>query len=85
MSWVYILQSQSSGRFYVGQTDDLEDRLVRHNEGRVPATRGRGPWIVVYVEKHATRSLACQREQEIKKQKSRTYIEHLIDKNREEK
>ena len=25
--WVYILQSQSTGRYYCGQTDDIEKRL----------------------------------------------------------
>ncbi|MHC5109366.1 MAG: GIY-YIG nuclease family protein [Planctomycetota bacterium] len=26
--YVYILQSETSGRFYIGQTDDLERRVV---------------------------------------------------------
>jgi predicted GIY-YIG superfamily endonuclease len=28
---VYILQSQSSGRYYVGQTKNLDDRVAYHN------------------------------------------------------
>jgi len=45
--WVYILQSESTGRYYVGQTHNLADRLVRHNSGRTAANRGRGPWRLV--------------------------------------
>ena len=77
---VYILQSDTSGMFYVGQTEDLHERLARHNDGRVPATRGRGPWRLVYAEEVPTRSEACRRELEIKKHKSRGFIERLITK-----
>lgn len=46
-SYVYILQSTTDpGRYYVGLTDDLRDRLRRHNAGEVPATRSRRPWIL---------------------------------------
>jgi predicted GIY-YIG superfamily endonuclease len=30
--WVYILQSQSTGRCYCGQTCDLPVRLAQHND-----------------------------------------------------
>ncbi|WP_410266623.1 GIY-YIG nuclease family protein [Cyclobacterium sp.] len=33
-NFVYILYSASLDRFYVGQTQDLETRLQRHNSGR---------------------------------------------------
>ena len=37
-SYVYILLSQADAeRFYVGLTDDLKDRLRRHNSGQVPS------------------------------------------------
>ncbi|HSB82697.1 MAG TPA: GIY-YIG nuclease family protein [Candidatus Methylomirabilis sp.] len=56
--WVYILKSESTGQFYVGQTNDVEDRLRRHNAGRVTATRNRGPWQLGYREEHPTRPAA---------------------------
>ena len=75
--WVYILRSESSGRFYVGHTNDLEDRLLRHNEGRVQVTKNRGPWHLVYREEFPTREAAVARERAIKGRKSRGYIETL--------
>jgi len=30
--YVYILQSESSGKTYIGQTGDLERRVVEHND-----------------------------------------------------
>ena len=49
--WVYILRSETTSQYYVGHTNDLDDRLRRHNEGRVEATRSRGPWQVIYSKK----------------------------------
>ncbi len=75
--WVYILQSETTGRYYVGQTNDLEDRLKRHAEGRTLANRNRGPWRLVLSESFDTRAAAVQREREIKARKSRAYLERL--------
>ena len=63
--WVYILQSETSGHYYVGQTHNLADRFARHNTGRTGATRGRGPWRLVYREERPTRQAAVIREQPI--------------------
>ncbi|MBS1595822.1 MAG: GIY-YIG nuclease family protein [Bacteroidetes bacterium] len=41
--YVYILESATTGRLYIGQTNDLSDRLVRHNSGRNKYTAGKGP------------------------------------------
>ncbi|NOX37622.1 MAG: GIY-YIG nuclease family protein [Calditrichaeota bacterium] len=32
--YTYILESETTGRLYVGHTSDLEARLLRHNEGQ---------------------------------------------------
>ena len=45
--YVYILQSKSNTeRFYTGITDDLRDRLRRHNAGEVPHTAKFRPWRI---------------------------------------
>jgi len=68
--YVYILQSLSTGRYYCGQTKNLQQRLRHHNdpEYRSDATTRRfeGPWELVWCEAHATRSDAMEREQRIK-------------------
>ena len=78
MFYTYILQSVKSGRYYIGHTIDLDERLERHNSGKVKATKNKGPWIIVYYEKHETKSEANKRELYIKSMKSRIYIENLI-------
>jgi predicted GIY-YIG superfamily endonuclease len=45
--YVYILNSLAErGRFYVGSTDDLKDRLKKHNNGEVPHTSKYKPWDI---------------------------------------
>ncbi|MBD3750509.1 MAG: GIY-YIG nuclease family protein [Sphingobacteriales bacterium] len=78
MFYTYILQSQKSGRYYIGHTADLKERLNRHNSGLVTATRNKGPWKIVYFEVFNAKLAANQRELSIKKMKSRIYIEKLI-------
>ena len=65
--------------FYVGSTQDIEERLTRHNNGRSKFTKGKGPWKVVYFEEFEDKADALKREFEIKGWKSRKAIEKLID------
>ena len=75
---VYILESLKNGSYYVGSTNNLEDRLKRHNEGRVAYTKPKRPWKIVYSEEHPDRSSAAKKEYEIKKHKRIEFIETLI-------
>jgi len=76
---VYILQSQSTGRFYCGQTKNMEQRLCHHNdpEYRSDATtrRFQGPWFLAWHEKHDNRSAAMIRERQIKKRGIKRFLE----------
>jgi len=76
---LYILQSESSGRFYVGHTNDLERRLEEHQSGQTTSTRNRGPWKVVHCERFETKLPAAYRECQIKSWKSRVGIQALIE------
>ena len=79
MYFVYILQSERTGRFYIGQTQDVEDRVRRHNAGTQAGTKGHLPWQLVRVESFETRELAYAREREIKAKKNRKWIEWLLE------
>jgi len=78
MGWVYILQSLSTGRFYVGSTVDLERRLAEHQRGHSPATRGRGPWRLVYQESFPSLIEARRRELQLKRCKSAKLIQQML-------
>ena len=80
--WVYMLQNPL-GRFYIGQTDDLNERVASHNcrdkfAGKY--TRKNGPWSLVWSEAHRTRAAAMAREREIKSWKSARLVQiRLLD------
>jgi putative endonuclease len=76
--FVYILQSLRTGRFYVGQTDDLVVRFNQHRQGGVPSTKGYRPWWMPYYERFSTRADALRREREIKSKKSAESIRRII-------
>jgi putative endonuclease len=67
MPSVYILQSETSKRFYIGSTDDLLRRLSEHGRGHSLATRGPGPWKLVYKEEFHQLLEARRRELRIKR------------------
>jgi putative endonuclease len=76
---VYILESQKYGTFYVGATKDIAERLQRHNQGRSQYTKSKRPWVLVYSEEYPNKSSAVKRENEIKRRKSKKFIESLIN------
>ena len=75
-------RSESTGRFYIGQTKNLEERLAYHNANYSKALRNRGPWQLAYTESYSTRSEAVKRERYIKIQKSRAFIQALLSASR---
>ncbi|MBT8490576.1 MAG: GIY-YIG nuclease family protein [Deltaproteobacteria bacterium] len=85
MFYVYILQSDSTGRFYIGHTNNLDRRLAEHNESSnknsLTTKRFKGPWQLVHSEQFATRSEAMIREKQIKSWKSRAAINNLIERS----
>ena len=81
MWFTYILYSKSIDKYYVGYTDNLEWRLQRHNEGWGKFTKRGVPWQLSYFEEFENKSKAISRESQIKKKKSRKYIEFLINNN----
>ena len=73
---VYIVQNPG-GHFYIGQTDNLDQRLASHNRTdkvRGKFTRKNGPWSLVWSESYSTRATAMRREREIKAWKSARII-----------
>jgi putative endonuclease len=76
--YVYILKSRKDGSYYIGSTKDLEERIERHNQGRSTYTKAKRPWKLVYFEEHHDRSSASKREKEIKRRKSKDFIDSLV-------
>ena len=76
--YVYILQSELDGTYYLGSTANLEVRVARHNQGGSRYTKAKRPWKLIHSEEFGNKSDALIRERQIKKRKSREYIETLV-------
>jgi putative endonuclease len=67
--FVYMLgtSDRNRARTYVGWTLDLDRRLAQHNSGKgARSTRGR-TWVLLHVERFATRHQAMSREWHLKR------------------
>ncbi len=76
--FVYTLYSKKRFRYYVGQTNNIEKRINRHNKGYVPSTKSGLPWDLVLTFKVENRSEAMKLEKKIKKRG----IKRFLDDNR---
>jgi len=75
---VYAIYSKKFNKIYIGQTIDLEKRILDHNSGLSGYTKKFIPWETVYVEEYSTRTEVLQREKQLKTQKGREFIWKLI-------
>jgi putative endonuclease len=78
MFYVYTLYSESIGSYYVGSTNDVKDRLYRHNAGQSRYTVKGLPWRLIHVIELTSRSEAVRLERKIKKRGIKRF---LIDSN----
>jgi putative endonuclease len=78
MVYVYLIECKD-GSLYAGITPNVEKRLRLHEAGKgAKYTRGRGPFILRYVEMQPDKGSALRRELEIKRM-SRTKKLQLIE------
>jgi putative endonuclease len=75
---VYIIYSSKFNKYYVVYTEDITLRLTQHNDGVSAFTSKASDWVLRYTEGYENRETAHQRELEIKRKKSRKYVESLI-------
>ena len=69
--FVYVLWSPSGLRFYIGVSEDPENRLLQHNSGELRGwTKRYRPWLIVHTERYRTYGDARRRELDLKAQKS---------------
>jgi putative endonuclease len=77
--YAYIIQSESTGRYYCGSSSDPHRRLRQHNdpEYRLSKTTKRfeGPWVLVWTKECETRGEAMKLEKKIKKRGIGRYLD----------
>lgn len=76
---VYILQSETDRSFYIGQTNNLNSRVARHNAGLEKYTKTKKPWKLYWSCTVQTRSEAMRLEKKLKNFKSRQRIIQFVE------
>jgi len=77
--YVYILQAiQTPERFYIGVTEDLKQRLAKHNAGEVPHTAKFKPWRIKTVIAFGDRQRALAFERYLKSASGRAFAKKRL-------
>jgi predicted GIY-YIG superfamily endonuclease len=72
--YVYILQGvQMPEHFYVGLTEDLKQRLAKHNAGEVPHAAKSKPWRIKTAIAFTNRTRAAEFERYLKSPSGRAF------------
>jgi len=81
MYYIYILNSATSNKYYVGYSSDPQRRLIEHNTKPFNTyTSKHRPWVLkACFECGEIEQQAIEVERFIKKQKSRKLLEQLCD------
>ena len=72
--YVYFLYSEKSKKFYVGISNDLADRLNRHNKGESISTKNGVPWKLLHTIACENKAVAMGLERKIKKRGISRYL-----------
>tara|TARA_Y100000310_G_scaffold297458_1_gene330493 strand:+ start:341 stop:592 length:252 start_codon:yes stop_codon:yes gene_type:complete len=77
MAYLYILET-SKNTYYIGSTNNLEQRLKYHQSGKVKSTKDKLPIKLVFKEFHKIKAEAQKKEYKFKSWKSKKMIEKVI-------
>lgn len=75
----YAIGNTNTRKIYIGQTEDINARLLRHN-GKLPnkkksyTRKNKGMWILIHKEDFNARKEAIKREKELKSYQGRKFI-----------
>jgi putative endonuclease len=78
MYFVYILQTEKGDRLYIGFTQDVNNRLKEHNDGRSLATKPFRPYKLIYYEAFLDKNDAKSREEFLKSGWGRRSIKKML-------
>jgi putative endonuclease len=78
MNYSYVLLSEVDGKFYIGSTGDLRERLREHNAGRVRSTGHRRPLRLVYYEACLNAQDGYRRERYVKSGRGGRYLRRRL-------
>jgi putative endonuclease len=79
--YVYAVYNRENNKIYIGQTENLNERLKLHNTKEFVGSftsRFNGHWELIYKEEVKTRKEALIREKQLKSYRGREFIKKFI-------
>lgn len=76
--YTYVLISRFDNNLYVGWTNNLKNRIQKHQNGQVNATKYRRPLQLIYFEGCYSKDLAIKREKQLKTGFGRAYLNRRL-------
>ena len=76
--YIYLIESESSGIWYVGLSQSPEDRLLQHNSGKSKFTSGHLPWRLLYKEKVGSIAEAREKEKYYKTSAGKRKLKRIL-------
>lgn len=78
-SWYnYIIQSLKDKNWYTGYTNNLRERIAKHNAGKIFSTKYRKPFRLIYYEACLNKEDAQAREKYLKTGMGKRYIKNRL-------
>ncbi len=65
--YVYLIQSLKDSTYYIGYSDNLNQRLKEHNQGKTKSIKHKIPFKLIYFEGYLNKTIARKREIKLKK------------------
>ena len=78
MFYTYVLHSKQDNKLYTGATEDLRKRFKLHNDCKIPSTKGRGPFMLIYYEACLNQPDAFAREKYLKSGRGKLYLKERL-------
>ncbi len=81
MYYVYAIYNPKHNKFYIGQTKDLDLRVMLHNDKiftKSYTAQFDGEWVLIYREEVKDRKSALIREKQLKSYRGREFIKSKI-------
>lgn len=78
MYYVYVLYSKKDRKFYIGLSEDLQERLREHKKGQTFAGSRLRDWRLVYYEVCLSKEDAALRERQLKTGFGRGYLRRRL-------
>ena len=79
MYYTSVLLSEKDDKFYIGFTPELENRIEKHETGKVASTSNRRPFKLIYYEACLHKKDALKREKYFKTGFGRMFLKNRLE------